>query len=219
MNNQEVHIARPDGTIIMTQGAFAGLRTKIMGGTTLKSNVVTIVHHDPTIPYIFDPSYAVIPPPNAAAAAAQMLQNPNPVKEEIKVIKAETFISKTPTEANPWADLQIDIEDEDVEVVADVIEERELTAAEANASNDMTSDELIEMLMTRDVASASMTVEEFNALKLSKRQLWRLYEQVIGQTVNKPNVQIAIQHVLKKANSSPANYSRVTMAIKRVREQ
>lgn len=218
MDQQELHTNRPDGTFIMHSGPYAGLRTKLMGGNVLKSNNVVVHHHEPLIPYIFDASYAVVPPPDPAAAALVSSPVTLPPKEVVKP-QTETYKTNTPTESNPWADLQIVVEDEDEIVHATVVSEREITPTEANQSNDLEPEELIEILVSRDLAHATMTAEEFNALKLSKRQLWKLYSQIIGHTTNKPTVPQAIDAILKRANASGGNYSRVTSAIKRVREQ
>ena len=58
-------------------------------------------------------------------------------------------------------------------------------------------------------------IAEFNALGLSKAQTWKLYEQVIGRTTNRPAVQQAAQAILKKANANSSDYTRVVQAISR----
>ena len=216
--NQEFHVKRSDGTIIMREGQYAGLRAKLMGGQFSQSAYVTVVHQEPRIPYIFESGRANVLPPDPAKAAEQLRQNvPELVKKEETKIAAESFKSSTPTSANPWADLQIVVDDSEEIVEAEIIETT-LSPAEANTSNETTPEDLIELLLTRDLAQATMTVEEFNALKLTKRQLWKLFEQVIGQTTQKPTVENAITKILARANANAANYSRVISAIKRVRE-
>jgi hypothetical protein len=217
--NHEIHVAGPDGTIIMRDGAYAGLRAKVFGGTVVHGSQVTVVHHEPTIPVMFDAGHAKILPPDPIAALAQQQIPALPKVEEPKAIVGESFKSSMPTSTNPWADLQVTVDDDEELVVAEIIEECELTPAEANASNDLSTDELIEMLTSRDLAQATMTAEEFNALKLTKRQLWKLYEQVCGRGTNKVSVPQAIEKILKSANTNAANYTRVVAAVRRVREQ
>jgi hypothetical protein len=216
--NHEIHVAGPDGTIIMRDGAYAGLRAKIFGGTVVHGSQVTVVHHEPIIPVMFDAGHVKVLPPDPAAALQQQVPT-LPKVEEPKTIIGESFKSSMPTSANPWADLQVTVDDDDELVVAEIIEDRELTPVEANVSNDMSTDDLIDMLTSRDLAQATMTSEEFNALKLTKRQLWRLHEQVCGRGTNKVSVSQAIEKILKNANMNAANYARVVAAVRRVRDQ
>lgn len=220
MENQrptEIHTQRPDGTFVATHGPFAGLRAKMMGGQTAKNGQIRIVHHEPTLPYYFDPAYSKAQPIEPSLIQAQIVAAVEAEKKPEQTITTEAFTKNAPTEANPWADLQIEI-DEDEIVTSEVISEEPLSNAEINNSGELSTDELLDILINRDLRDFGMTNEEFNSLRLSKKQLWRLHEQIIGRSANKPTVSQAIKAVIDKANTSGSNYARVMQAIKRVRE-
>jgi hypothetical protein len=211
-SNVELVMKRPDGTVVMSQGALAGVRTKLLGGQASRSGVVRVTHAAPGPAAYFDPAYAV-----------QRAPDPSLVVKPVEVVKpeivTEAFTKNSPTSADPWADIQITV-DEDEIVEAEVISSTEdKSNAELNAMSELTPEELFAELLERDLRDFGLTEQEFNALRLSKRQLWKLNEQVIGRTANKPTVAQAIRAILEKANKDASNYARVMAAIKRVREQ
>jgi ribosomal 50S subunit-associated protein YjgA (DUF615 family) len=148
---------------------------------------------------------------------------PAEVVKPVEVVKpeivTEAFTKNSPTSADPWADIQITV-DEDEIVEAEVISSTDdKSNKDLNAMAELTPEELFAELLERDLRDFGLTEQEFNALRLSKRQLWKLNEQVIGRTANKPTVAQAIRAILEKANKDASNYARVMAAIKRVREQ
>lgn len=216
-SNVEIVMHRNDGTIVMTQGALAGVRTKLLGGQASRSGVVRVAHAAPGPAAYFDPAYAQQKPIDPSAIV-KPVETPKAVEAEQPKIMTEAFTKSAPTSADPWADIQITV-DEDEIVEAEVIETVEKSNAELNASSELSPEELFAELLDRDLRNFGLTEQEFNALRLSKRQLWKLNEQVIGRTANRPTVQYAIKAIIDKANKDASNYARVMAAIKRVKEQ
>jgi hypothetical protein len=215
-HNVELVVQRPDGTIVMTQGAYAGVRAKLLGGQSVRSGTVRVVHAEPTpLPY-FDPAYAK-PQPIDANALVAVVAAPTQVEPEQPQITTEVFTKSTPTEANPWEDIQVTINEDEV-VSAEIISDVPQSNGALNQPSELSPEELFDELINRDLRDFGLTEQEFNALRLSKRQLWLLNERVIGRTANKPTVPQAIRAIIEAANKDGSNYSRVMAAIKRVRE-
>lgn len=221
-NGIELHIGSPDGTFIMDSGPYAGLRTKLVGrGLSVgASTPIRVVHAAPPIIARFDPAYAVSaqPAPDQAALDAA---KPAAVVEVATVeeeIVTETFTSSTPTEANPFADIQTVSFDEETPVELAQPETDAQDGAETLSSNHEagTPLDMLTILQGRDLRKASISNMEFNALGLSKSQTFKVYEQVIGRTTNRPPVQQAAQAILVKANANAADYTRVVQALARV---
>ena len=212
------HVGRPDNTFIPTEGEFAGIRMKLVGTPTRNPNVA-IIHHNPMIPQYFDPGHVkpVPPDPDAARAAVALEKaRETPVaKMEVKEIQTEKFTKNTPTDANPFADLQTIEIDEDELVQAE-------TPDAAGEFETIELDEgtgtMLDILLARDLKEFGVTAEEFNSIGLTKRQFWKLYEQVIGRVTNKPSSAQAVSTLLAKANANAADYSRFIQAVKRIQD-
>lgn len=211
--SHHIHISRPDGSFVANAGEFAGTRVRVMSGTRVLGGArVSVTNYDSLVPAFFDPAGKMKPLRPDALPTREDPKDTLKARPDVKEIQMEQFTMSKPTEANPFADLQIVIDDDDDIVAAEIIGEVE------DAEEHLEGDELLESLFERDLKTAKLTAEEFNALKLNKKQLWHLNEQVIGRTVNKPTPSQAIKDILKSANSNGANYRRVIDAIKRVRE-
>lgn len=216
-NGIELHVGGADGTIVMQAGPYAGLHAKLVGkGIDARGNApVRVVHVNPTIPFMFDPAYAknAQPAPDQAAIDANKPIIPKEVEAPAAIV-TEVFTSSTPMEANPFADIQTVSFDEETpfEVAgpdgADALESK----PEAGTPEDM-----LQQLQDRDLAKFGVTNMEFNALGLSKSQTWKLYEQVIGKSTNRPAIQQAAEAILKRANANASDYTRVIQAIVRIR--
>ena len=222
-NGIELHIGSADGTFIMDSGPYAGLRTKLVGrGLSVGANTpIRVVHSAPPIIARFDPAYSVSaqPAPDQAAldaAKPAAVVEVAPVQEE--EIVTETFTSSTPTEANPFADIQTVSFDEETPVELAQPEAETRDGADALSSNHEagTPQDMLTILQGRDLRKPAISNMEFNALGLSKSQTFKVYEQVIGRTTNRPPVQQAAQAILVKANANAADYTRVVQALARV---
>jgi hypothetical protein len=189
-----------------------------MGGSPVRGgDTVRIVNHEVGVPYLINPAGMARPPrPDLIVATTAPIGDGVKARPDILAEEAiERFEQKKVTESNPFADLQIVVNDDDDVVAAEIVSEEDEEGQEIVA----TPDEILEQLLERDIKFAKLSEVEFNALQLSKKQLWHLHEQVIGRTVNKPTVAQGIQNILKSANSNGANYRRVVDAIKRVRDR
>lgn len=213
------HVGRPDGTFVPTEGEFAGLRMKLIGtGTPMRNPNIAVVHHNPPVLQYFDPGHAkpTPPDPESARAALHLMQAQEKpvVKMPVREIQTEKFTKNTPTEANPFADLQTIEIDEDELVQAETDEgSQEFETIELDEGTTV-----LDMLLARELRDFGMTAEEFNSVGLSKKQFWKVYEQVIGRVTNKPSSAQAVTTILSKANANAADYSRVIQAIKRAQE-
>lgn len=217
----EYHVAGSDGTIIMQGGPFAGLRTKLIGqGIDVRHGMpVRVVHNEHIAPFIFDPAYApnAQPAPDPSAVATAAAETKKAI-EVVPEIVTEKFSQSTPTEASPFAEIQVATFDEETPIQLDAPEggaapEAGIDLPETEAIG---SEKTLETLQTRELKDFGISVNEFNSLGLSKSQLWKLYEQVIGRTTNRPSVTIAAQTIMKKANANAADYTRVVQAISRI---
>jgi hypothetical protein len=222
----EFHVAGSDGTVTMQSGPYAGLHAKLIGqGVDVRGGTaVRVVHNTHLVPFMFDPARAPNQqlPPDAAALAQVKPIIAEPVQEEQEIV-TERFTTTTPTEANPFADLQVASFDDETPVSVDVETGTEEADTAPVADGDIAptapvadAESTLEALQTRDLKNYGISIAEFNALGLSKAQTWKLYEQVIGRTTNRPAVQQAAQAILKKANANSADYTRVVQAISRV---
>jgi len=220
-NGVEFHIAGSDGTITMQNGPYAGLRAKLIGqGIEVRGGTpVRVVHNAPLVPFMFDPSRAPNQqlPPDAEALALVKPVVVEIVRDEPEIV-TEKFTTSTPTEANPFADLQVASFDDETPVSVDSD-----SGAKPDADGDLgptvdvaSPEATLKELQERDLQKFGISIAEFNALGLSKSQTWKLYEQVIGRTTNRPAVQQAAQAILKKANANSSDYTRVVQAISRV---
>lgn len=216
----EYHIAGADGTVVMQNGPFAGLRTKLIGqGIDVRGGTpVRVVHNAHLAPYMFDPGRA---PSQQAAPDPSVLALIKPVTAEAvqpeHEIETEKFTTTTPTEANPFADLQVASFDDETPVAVDSESEpKEIADGDVTPTAPVASpDATLAILQARELKDFGISIAEFNALGLSKAQTWKLYEQVIGRTTNRPAVQQAAQAILKKANANSSDYTRVVQAISR----
>lgn len=215
-NGVELHIGGADGTVVMQSGPYAGLQAKLVGrGIDVRGGAqVRVVHSAPTLPFLFDPAYAVNaqPAPDQAAIDASKPIIPKEV-EAPPAIVTEVFTSSTPLEANPFADIQtVSFDEETPFEVASKDGAQELESKpEAGTPADM-----LQQLQDRDLTKFGITNSEFNTLGLSTRQTWKLYEQVIGRSTNRPAIQQAAEAILKRANANASDYTRVVQAIVRV---
>lgn len=215
-NGVELHVASSTGHIIPKSGPLAGLRVKLLGKNVVRGGTpVRLVPGEERAPYFFDAAYVVKPvpaiDPEAAAATNKAVKNPEPLEANDPVV--ESFRMSAPTEANPFADIQVATFDDDEAVSAGGV-----SAAPGDADTAVDPEELMQLLQERDLRKFGITDVEFTALCLSKAQVWKIYEQVIGRSTNRPTIQQAVAAVLKKSRANAADYSRVVSVIKRVRE-
>jgi len=216
----EIHLNDPYGNGTVRDGVFAGQNVLILGGRPVRAGApVRVVHQAPQIPFVFDPTYAPDkqPPldPEGAAAMAEAKKIPDVI--DLPEVEMETFTKSTPTEANPFADMQIATfdEDESVAMLPEVTESPAVPGAVTESTQKTSSDpeELIKILQERDLRRFGISDSEFNALCLKKAQVRKIYEQVIGRSSNQPTVNQAVQAILKKARSNAADYTRVVNSI------
>lgn len=175
-----------------------------------------------TVPAVFFPS---TDPQRVFDAKAK-------VEKEEEIIEAEPVLDEAPkfvqvkrgSVEDIYADLGL-IADEDEDVVdtdedtEDHTSDKSVTNADANKPNFADPEAIFEMLATKDIRNYGITKDDFTALKLTRKQLRELYENVTGRSSKDLDGSGIRKELRKLSSQSFANHKRVMAAIKQVRSK
>lgn len=120
---------------------------------------------------------------------------------------------------NPFADIGIVYEDENVIAEAEEPDTTTPSNAELNASNVVDPETLYAELLDRNVKSFGISREELAAFNLTAAQVKALFVDVIGSNPNVVPIGKQKRRIRDVASKSFSDYTRVINAIKKVREK
>lgn len=205
-------VRREDGGALIGHDTLRRPRV-LANGMVIKSARISL-HNNPA-PAVFFPG---VDPQRTFPEAEK------PVVTQVEVIEGATapsefqFVQISRGKAEDvYADLGLIADDED-EIDQDVEPIDEVSNASLNKQNISEPEEIFEMLATKDIRSFGITKEDFNALKLTKKQIRKLYDSVTGKPSSNQETSSLKKEIRKVASQSYANYKRVMSEIKKIRE-
>ncbi len=206
-----VDVRRDDGDSLI--GSHMRKPKFLSNGLVLKSARINVQHN--TTPAVFFPGVdpqrtftSSVPVPEVA------------VDNEPEVIYEQpTFVQvRKETAQDIFADMGLIADDDDAvesEIIEDDIET--VSNADANKPNIADPEDVFEILSSKDIRNFGLTKEDLSALKLTKRQVRELYQNVSGKNGANQESSNLRKEIRKIADQSFQNYKRVMTEIKRIR--